>query len=169
MKCFSCGAKIENVKGVTHPYMLSSPGCWQLYQSILQKEYSDPRFFKANQFTVDTYAIQHYGKKEVPQAVSSVGIHLSSLYLLLNSKIEVEEAAEFKSNFANYNKKHHHLTWLEPPSIKGQLNITHLNGIENTDRYIDAVRDWAESTWDAWSYHHNIIESWVDQYLSSII
>lgn len=70
--CFACGAKSLNLEGEYHKYMLSSPGCWAMFCDIMAKEFSDEQYWKAHQFTVDAYALQHVGKKEEKSAQSRV-------------------------------------------------------------------------------------------------
>ncbi|GLR19584.1 DUF5946 family protein [Portibacter lacus] len=92
--CFSCDAKSLNFDGNCHEYMLSSPGCYEMFNEVLEKEYSDYRFSKAHHYTVDAYAIQHPGELKNQKAVNSVGIHLVSLYFLFEKSMNLDYAAE---------------------------------------------------------------------------
>jgi hypothetical protein len=56
-------------------YMDSSPGCWYLFGKILEKEFGNPSYRIKSGLTTDAYAIQHYGKASVSQAVKSVNPH----------------------------------------------------------------------------------------------
>lgn len=68
--CVGCGLVSPPAHGPTHPYILSSPGCWSLYGELMASGVS--------QMAVDTYAVQHPGVPE-RRAVHSVAIHLISL------------------------------------------------------------------------------------------
>lgn len=80
--CRGCGALVPDTEGPTHRYLGASPGCWAVYGEILEKEYSDYRYWRAHRFTVDAYAVQHPGESS-PPAIQSVAVHLISLYLML--------------------------------------------------------------------------------------
>ncbi|MEM8970201.1 MAG: DUF5946 family protein, partial [Bacteroidota bacterium] len=91
INCFGCGAESLNIEGECHKYMLASPGCWMMFTEIMEREYSDLRYWKGHQFTVDAYACQHVGKKEDKRAVNSVNIHLASLYGVFEQGLSISE------------------------------------------------------------------------------
>lgn len=42
MKCPGCGLMTAVQDGPTHPYVVSSPGCWAIYGEVLAREYQNP-------------------------------------------------------------------------------------------------------------------------------
>ena len=39
VRCIGCGAKVNDIDGPTHPYMIATAACWELYGQVLAKEY----------------------------------------------------------------------------------------------------------------------------------
>src|SRR3954452_19975323 len=85
VRCVGCGALVPDIDGPTHPYLGSSPGCWQAFGELTARRYAggastgDDTIFR---LAVDTYATQHPG---VPgrQSSQSVDAHLFVLCLVL--------------------------------------------------------------------------------------
>jgi len=161
--CFACGAQSLNIEGECHKYMLSSPGCWVMFCEIMEKEYSDFRYSRAHQFTVDAYSCQHIGEKEDNRAVNSVNIHLSSLYLLFEEGISISEAPKIRDQFSQFYKGKNLLEWLVPPKSLGELTIYNLWDNENPDLHFEIAEKWARSVWECWSHQHHIIAHLVNQ------
>ena len=59
--CPGCGAAFPASDGPTHDYIGASAGCWAVYGDVLAREYSDHRFFRVHQLSVDAYSAQHPG------------------------------------------------------------------------------------------------------------
>ena len=60
IKCYGCGATVDDTNEITHKYIGAVPGCWQVYTHILAKEYGEYGYPElVHRLTVDTYAIQH--------------------------------------------------------------------------------------------------------------
>ena len=94
IKCYGCGAMVENIAGQPHKYIGATQGCWNLYGEVLAKEYGEYEYFEhTHRLTVDTYAIQHPGQPG-RQSTQSVNIHLISLYSVLIKNISGGEATK---------------------------------------------------------------------------
>lgn len=157
VKCFGCGAVVPDVEGAVHPYMLSVPGCWQLYGEILAKEYAEVGYRPIHRITVDAYAVQHPGKP-VRQAIQSVAVHLISLYYVLERGYDFQRAAQAMRR-ALQNKQV--FVWLEPPVNRGDITVTDVARTTGFIEHGSMVRKWGESAWMAWSKHHDQIHKWV--------
>jgi len=96
IECFACHVKSPDIEGKTHPYMLSSPGCWAMYCEVLEREYSDVRHRKAHHYTVDACAARPIGSKDDKRAKNSVNLHLASLHAIFENGLRPAEAATFK-------------------------------------------------------------------------
>lgn len=145
--------------------MLSAPGCWAMFCEVLEKEYSDMIYAKAHHYTVDSYACQHPGNKENKQAINSVGVHLSSLYMLLENSMSMSEGGNFKNKFSEFNKQADFIHWLKPPKPLGKITVFDIWNLEDSTQHFSKCKQWAESTWYAWHYHHNTIKDWVKYFL----
>ena len=162
ISCFSCGAKALNIDGSCHEYMLASPGCYEMFNEVLEREYSDFRYSKAHHFTVDTYAVQHPGELSNQKAINSVGIHLVSLFFLLEKGYEPEKGAEIKMEFAKFNKLNRVITPLERPKTFEGLTIFDIWDNEKPESHYELCESWAKSSWQAWEKNHQMIEKWAD-------
>jgi hypothetical protein len=157
--CEGCGANIPDVDGATHNYMLSAPGCWQLYGEVLAREYSNVSYMKVHQLTVDAYAIQHPGKPE-RRTKQSVGLHLMSLYQTQVNSLKPHEATAFLQKAAQAAIE---FTWLKPPARMGQITVVDVHAANSAEAHQQVVQAWAASAWKAWSAHHETIIQWVEQ------
>ena len=161
--CIGCGALVPDIEGPSFRYPESgSPGCWVIYDEILAREYQDFGYAAVHQLSVDTaaspYAVQHPGRR-TPQTIQSVNVHLISLCLVLERGCDAARATQimdravrrFKGQFA----------WLEPPASRGALTVLDVVRAGDAEEHQRQVRRWAESAWEAWSFHHATIHAWV--------
>lgn len=137
--------------------MESSPGCWACFGEVLAREYSDIRYAQVHRLTVDAYAVQHPGRPS-PQSIQSVALHLIGLYTILEKRSEMHRATEIMQEAA---KDKERFEWLEPPSSMGKLTVADVNRADSAQEHARLVRAWAESTWLAWSDHHQRIRTWL--------
>ena len=155
--CRGCGGRFFTVSGPTHKYMESSPGCWAAYGEVLAREYSDIRFARHHQLTVDSYAVQHPGRPST-QSIQSVGLHLVSLCLQLERGEEPERA---RSVLQQSKIMAQAFQWLEPPPARGEITVAEVVALTNPQTHLDMVQRWAESAWRAWSVHHPQVRLWI--------
>ena len=155
--CSGCGGLFLEMEGPTHRYMESSPGCWATYGEVLAREYSDPAYATNYRLSVDAYAVQHPGRPS-PQSIQSVAVHLIRLCLLLECGLAMSrandamlKATESKTNFV----------WLRPPPSRGAITVADVHRAGTADEHVSLVRQWAESTWQAWHSHHLQIRAWI--------
>ena len=163
IKCFSCGAKSLNISGQTHEYMLSAPGCYEMFNEVMDREYSDLQYARAHHYTVDAYACQHPGELTNPKAVNSTGIHLVSLHMLFEKQMDITLAARLKMEFAQFNKETQLIKQLQHPKTFGELTIYEIWNNEDGSKHFELCKQWAFLTWQAWSAHHTTIEHWADK------
>lgn len=160
-RCCGCGELFpepppSDTAAPTHPYILSSPGCWQAYGELLAREYQDPRYMRVHRLTVDTYAVQHPGV-DTPQARNSVGIHLSRLLLLFERAWPIERA---NAAMLTITAKKHAYPWLTPPPSLGLLTVRHPLAATTPEEHAQRVEEWARSVWTAWAEHHATVRAW---------
>ena len=154
-RCPGCGVELPAFAGPVHRYMESSPSCWAAYGEVLAREYNDPAFMAAHRLTVDAYAVQHPGRPS-PQSIQSVGVHLISLYLVLEEQLSHRAATQLMQRSAD----RMHFVWLEPPLDRGERNVTTVVAARSPDEHVRAVQSWAQSVWQAWSQHHSQVRAW---------
>ncbi len=156
-KCFSCGGLYPDMDGPVHRYMSSSPGCWSVYGEVLAREYSDPTYFEVHRLTVDAYAVQHPGSTD-RQSIQSVGVHLIRLCLFLEHGLTAENANDA---MLEAGKDKHSFIFLEPPQSLGSITAADVYKAGSATEHKAIVREWAQTTWEAWSVHHDTIGEWL--------
>lgn len=157
VRCIGCAGLVPEMKGPTHRYLESSPGCWNLYGRVLAREYSDPGFAALHRLTVDSYAVQHPGRPSA-QTIQSVCLHLISLHLVLERGLAGAYATRVMGEATT---KKERFFWLHPPSTLGGVTVSDLAGVDTPLRHELGVRAWAESAWSAWAEHHATVRGWV--------
>lgn len=163
VKCYGCGALVENINGGAHEYIGALPGCWAIFGDILAKEYSNPSYFHpAHRLTVDTYAVQHPG---VPsrKSIQSVNVHLAALYLAVEKKRDIRQIPKFMSLMT---KEAQDFVWLEPPVPNGIITVLDVVKAEDARKHQETVKNWAEDVWLAWETHHSVVKQIVAKYTS---
>lgn len=153
-RCRGCGVVLTSVDGPTHPYMLGSAACWEVYGEILAGDYGERGYPPIHRLVVDTYAVQHPGQPD-RRAIQSVRVHLMSLYLVLEQGFTPERA---RRELARILKRATTFRWLDPPKPNGTMTVV---DVARADDYAVAARQWAGSVWDAWGAHHETVEGWV--------
>ena len=83
-ECPACGLRSTVLAVPTHPYMLSSPGCWAAFGEVLSRNGADPGY----QLATDAYAVSHPGDPTDRRAVQSVAVHLMLLHLVLEDGVD---------------------------------------------------------------------------------
>jgi len=164
IKCFSCNAEIPDIESDVHRYMDSSPGCWHLFEQILEKEYADTQYWKNHRITVDAYAVQHYGKPS-PRATQSVNLHLASLFLIYEKGYDLTIAYRGLTTLANYKSE---LFWLDPPKNVGNITVADIIKVQSAKEHGNLVYEWGNSVWNTWSNHHHTIKEFVEGHIKEI-
>lgn len=156
VRCFSCGGLAPDIEGPSHKYMLSSPGCWEVYGRLLARDYQEYGYPAAHRLSVDAYAVQHPGKP-MRQAIQSVAVHLIGLYYSLERGLSPEQVTKAIGRTTQFSDR---FVWLEPPALMGSITVVDAAEAGNLEAYQKAAREWAESAWEAWSSHHDRVRSW---------
>lgn len=154
--CTGCGARVPDIEGPTHRYIESSPGCWAIYGEVLAREYSDYRYGRLHQLTVDTYAVQHPGTPS-PQSIQSVAVHLISLYLVFEEGRHCWETAQAMQRATSHKGR---FQWLDPPAPRGKLTVLDVRAVETPEEHARRVEEWARDVWNSWSAHHQTVRAW---------
>ena len=157
IKCYGCGALVENIEGQPHKYIGAVQGCWNLFGEVLAKEYGEYKYPEnTHRLTVDTYAIQHPGQPS-KKSIQSVNIHLISLYAVLIKKLNGKQATKMIGEIL---KKELHFEWLEPPAPNGEITVIDILKAANKEEHERAVKGWAENVFSCWySKYKQIIEN----------
>lgn len=141
--CIGCGGSFADNDGPTHPYMLSSAGCWARYGQVLAREYGDPALFGAvHRLTVDAYALQHPGLPGDPRANRSVWIHFAALHAILSQGLSHADATARLAKIAR-----HDFPPL-PPAPRHGITLASLN-LATGSTHVAEITRWAEAAYEA--------------------
>jgi len=139
----------------THPYIGASPACWATFGEVLAREFENVTFGRVHRHTVDVYSVQHPGTDDRRQR-QSVALHLIGLCHWLEHGIEFDRLNAITQRLANEDRP---WPWLAPPSAY-PMTVGDLLVARDGSEHGRLVRDWAETTWRAWSAHHEIVRAW---------
>lgn len=162
IKCFGCGALVENIPGIPHKYLGTTQGCWNIYGQILAKEYCEYNYPETiHRLTVDTYSVQHPGQSS-RQTIQSVNIHLIGLYYVLENniigKIVTKKIGEILSKKPMFE-------WLEPPIPNGTITVTDVLLAKNIEEHEKTVTEWSKNVWNYWKIKNGLkIENIIKKY-----
>lgn len=159
--CPSCKGGFAEGSNITHPYMESSPGCWETFGRVLEREYSNRSFFEGDcihKLTIDTYAAQHPGRPSA-QSIKSVGYHLTRMCLILGKGISPHETQQC---MVRISQKKDQFFWLPPPSDLGPMTIKDVAETTTVSEHKKMVELWAKHVWEAWREHHPVVHRWLD-------
>lgn len=156
VRCFACGAPVQDIDGPTHGYMSSAPGCWALYTALQDWTLGlagEDRLTLAMDL-VDTYAAQHATNTERRNR-QSVAVHLMSLCLTLEHGVSGARRRMLIGGWT-----HREYPALTPRPGAYPLTVRDLADAPEADRAA-LVREMAAATWAAWTPHHAAIRAWL--------
>lgn len=135
--------------------MLSSPACWEAFNVLLEREYSNPELMGIHRLTVDSWAVQHPGDGS-RRAIQSVGLHLARLWVQLEGGLSGEASNAAMLAFAERKAELPEL----PPRAHYRITVADVIAELSRDNHEELVRRWAWSTWEDWADQHDFIEAW---------
>lgn len=144
--CGECGAEIEG----------GSEACRQLMADLTVRS-PDPRRLVVRRTVVDAYALQHPASRCASD--KEIAAHLLGLCCAL----EHNNSLAVYSGINAWRTRARQLPPLAPPSFRGGLTIVDADAARSIEEYIDRVRKWATSVWEAWHPYHEIVRGWVDE------
>ncbi|MCG8526522.1 MAG: DUF5946 family protein [Opitutales bacterium] len=157
IRCSGCLLESNPTHGPTHAYLESSPECWRQYGEILAKEYEDSRYMKVHSLTVDSYALQHSGKKS-NQTIQSANIHLASLFAYFKLGVQLESLLQIKKEITVFK---HQFDWLVPPANMSRITVSDVLKCESPEEHAKVVNEWAYYIFQSWKSHHGKVASYI--------
>jgi hypothetical protein len=143
--CEECGARIEG----------GTAACHELIADLTVRS-PDPRRLVVRRTAVDAYALQHPDSR--CHSAKEIAEHL----LRLCCTLEYDNSLEIQSGMSSWLRRARDLPALEPPEFRGGLTVVDANAAESIEEYIEKVRKWALSVWEAWHEHHDAVRGWID-------
>jgi Family of unknown function (DUF5946) len=129
----------------------------------MAREFSNPDWFAEHRLAVDTYATQHPGGDDRRQR-QSVALHLIALCHRLELGVDPRTLLAATRGLTSSKREWPRLTALT------SYPVTVVDLLPATDQheYVQLVRKWAATTWEAWSDHHELIRGWAADALRAI-
>lgn len=149
--CQQCGARTPDIDGPTHPYMVSSPGCWQAFAELQADELTRFGYPPAHGLAVDAYAATHGGDGSQRRDRQSVCLHLTAMCLLLETdggpEARMTLLREMTTTKADW-------PTLRRPHGTPSLNLQHAATAVDVEGYSNRVDQWAHAVWNFWTPEH---------------
>ena len=142
-KCSYCGAFVLN----------GFNSCREMFNAVLEREYSISAFGESHLFTVDAYALQH-SEQHGPR---SNAFHLMRLCWLIEHGGDPGIQQVQRGGRAFYDARQqtfHHFPFLSPPVSRGELTVVSVLAVQTPEDHAKAAGAWGRSVWESWSEHH---------------
>lgn len=150
-RCDGCGLEIQG--GTT--------ACGEIFQQFLERDFSNPAYYRYHRMLVDTYSLQHPARYCV--SAKSLAAHLAGLCALLEGD---ESRAVGSQALQKWLDGKRLLVKPEIPANRGQITIADVRASEGHEAYDVAVERWARATWEAYSSLHSVARQWIQDAVS---
>jgi hypothetical protein len=144
--CSECGAEIEG----------GDEGCRQLMADLTVRS-PDPRRLVVRRIVVDAYALQH------PASRCATDKDIAGHLLSLCCALEYDNSLAIQSGMNRWLRRARDLPALTPPSFRGGRTIVDADAARSIEEYIDNVRKWGLSVWEAWHPYHELVRGWIEE------
>ena len=144
--CHDCGVRVPDGRA----------GCQQLFDDVLAREFGDYRYAREHRLMVDTYSLQH--PDEYMKSGKSFAAHLTGMYaaLELDDTAAVNRAVQRWLNGPGAVQRPRNV-----PGNRGELTIAWVHAASSPEDHVARVKEWAQSTWSAWSAFHELARQWI--------
>ena len=144
-RCSGCGRIVEG----------GAAACQARYEALLARDYENPAFFAVHRMFVDVYSLQHPDR--YCRSAKSLAAHLVGLGLILVDGISPASGGAALRDWLDGKRE------LEKPPLpegRGGITLGDVEGIAEPGPWREAVRAWAESTWEAYTELHPLARRW---------
>ncbi len=160
-----------------HCYGVISPECWAAFNALMAYEFEHLGYPPERRLTVDACGVQHPQNFELQKelgieerlvraSVQSVGRHLIGLYCALEKKMDLLSISAVMAHVITHGEK---LELLIPPKHPGTITVTDFSQDFTPEEYRAFAWKWAQSVWDAWGVHHDLVREWYDKYANDFV
>jgi hypothetical protein len=106
---------------------------------------------------VDAYALQH------PSSRCATDKDVSQHLLSLCCALEYNNSLDIYSGMNAWMQRARDLPALSIPTFRGALTIVDADAARSIEEYIERVRKWALTVWEAWHEQHDTVRGWVEE------
>ena len=132
-------------------------GCQALFDQLLEREFSNYRYFRIHRMNVDSYSLQH--TDEYGASAKSFMAHLCGLCCAVEFGNDPDLIKALRSSLDGKPA-------VERPSVsplRGAITVASLSGISDADAYVHAADRCARSVWEAYSPLHSLARAWLER------
>ena len=147
-RCSGCGLEIAD----------ANASCQALFDELIARDFSDPRYGRTHRLAVDVYCLQHPDR--YCASAKSLAAHLVGLRWILEEHGDTAISSESLRRWLDGNRR---LQKPELPAFRGILTIADVLGADTPEAHAAAVQRWAESTWAAYATLHELAREWGQQ------
>jgi hypothetical protein len=145
--CTGCGRIIEGGR----------EGCRAAFDVLLGRDFSDPRFFAMHRLFVDTYSLQH--PDEFCVSAKSLAAHLVGLCLIVEKDVSPATGSQRLKRWLDGRRE---LEKPVLPKVRGDMTLADVETIDDPGEWAEALRRWAQSTWEAYRSLHPQARLWAE-------
>jgi hypothetical protein len=134
----------------------SAEVCHNLFEAILEKEFSDFRYARVHRLTVDAYSLQHPDRYMI--SAKSFAAHLTGMCCAMEHDGDRDLLHALQQWLSGKSEN------LEKPPIParfGNLTIAHPAAASDGDDHARRVQEWAAGVWKAWDIYHELARIWI--------
>ena len=131
------------------------PPCEKQRDLLLARDYEQSvLYWQYHRLAIDAYCVQH---SSYVASAKSLAAHLCGLLIAFEYANDAQKLRKLQK-WLSTNPK---IERPQLPSRRGDLTIGHLQGITDPDAYGVAVKEWAQSAWQAYSSLHPFARHWL--------
>ena len=143
--CGGCGRHVED----------GTAGCRARFEALLARDFEDARFFAVHRLFVDCYCLQH--PDDYCVSAKSLAAHLVGLAQIVEQDTSPATGSSALRHWLDGNRR------LEKPALpaaRGAVTLGDVEAIEEPAAWREALRRWADSTWEAYRDLHALAREW---------
>jgi hypothetical protein len=150
--CESCGLSVAD----------GAAGCRGLFEEVIAREFSDFRYGRLHRLTVDVYSLQH--PEQYMRSAKSFAAHLTGMKAALENQNNPGKILEINAVVQKWLSTNPVLSKpAQLPDKRGELKVSYVHSAANADEHLGRILEWANSTWLAWSEHHELARQMIDE------
>lgn len=130
-------------------------GCQMIFDRLLEREFSDYRYFRVHRMNVDSYSLQH--PDEYCASAKSFMAHLCGMCCAMEFDSDPGMLKALRTSLDGKIE----LQKPQLPESRGALTVAGLEGIEDVHAYAQAAQRWAKDVWEAYAPLHDLAHEWL--------
>ncbi|WP_184786309.1 DUF5946 family protein [Phytomonospora endophytica] len=154
--CPGCGLVTGESAGPVPSERHASPGCWELYETVLARSYGLTGYRPVHQIVVDAYIAQH-PLSSTRRQIAAVALCLMTLCLFVEKNADPRDGAALHKRMVAGRPDFHALP---PPPAPGLVTVADVAAARDAEEHRRLVWAWGRAVWAAWEPEHETIRRW---------